>query len=233
MPIRFHFVLAFLASAGFASADVVTVTFSSQNPGGGLGTPDGLDLPTGSLVRLGYFDFGGSGFEKQSILDSQNDIGLLDEFFTVLSEVMVGFFDGKTFLDETGDVTSTDPGKNQGVPGAFTHSVTFDPVPLGHEGKQLTLWAFNADLVATASAHGIFSDADWITPASLPLNIDLATVDPGNSDDLYVGTSGPEVSGTVGGDLNKLIPAGAMVPEPSSALLLLMGLGGLLRRRRT
>ena len=217
--------LVFLASACVAGADLITVTFSAQDGGGGLGTSSGADLPTGSLVRLGYFDL-----SDQSIIDMQGDIGLLDEFFTLIAEATVGFFGGETELDEEGAVTSFNEGANRSADGAFAHQVTFDAVPLGRDGQRLVMWAFNSDAITTATEFGIFADNDWVTPTLLTLGTDLSTVDPAK--DLYVGEKGPEVSGTVGGELNKLIPIGGVVPEPSAAVLTLMGLAALAFCRR-
>ncbi|MDA0813484.1 MAG: PEP-CTERM sorting domain-containing protein [Verrucomicrobia bacterium] len=218
--------LVFFASVCIADAEVITVTFSAQNPGGALGKSSGSSLPSGSLVRLGYFDLNDS-----SILDSQRDIGLLDEFFTVVAEVMVGFFGGETILDDDLSVLSYQAGTEfaQGA-GGFAHSVTFDPVPLERDGDQLVLWAFNSDAIATATEFGIFSDDQWVTPSSLTLGFDLSTVDPNS--DLYIGQKGPEVSQELGGEFNKLVIAGSVVPEPSTGLLMLYGLGVLTLRRR-
>jgi hypothetical protein len=214
-------------SSGLASADVVTVTFSGQNKGGGLGTVDGLDLPGGSLLRLGYFDI-----DNTNVLKNQNDIGLLDAAFTIIAETMVDLFGGETILDEDGNEISNDPGESFGSNGAFGHSVTYDPVPNKQDGKKLVLWAFNAEAIGKASAHGIFSDDDWVTPSSLTLNFDLSSVDPFDPDGLYIGTEGPETSGSVGGPLNKLVAIESLiVPEPSSVLLILAS-GGLLALRR-
>lgn len=213
-----------LATASIASAEVITVTFSAQNSGGAIGTSSGSSLPTGSLIRLGYFDL-----TDNTVLESQGDISLLDEFFTVVAEVMVGFFGGETILEDDLSVKSYNAGENFSADGAFAHQVTFDPVPLERDGDQLVLWAFNSDIMENATEFGIFSDDAWVTPSSLTLNADLSSVDPNT--DLYVGTKGPETSATVGGELNKLVIA-SPVPEPSTGLLMLVGISALTLRRQ-
>ncbi|MEZ5327819.1 MAG: PEP-CTERM sorting domain-containing protein [Verrucomicrobiales bacterium] len=219
--------LLFVASVCIADAEVITVTFSAQNPGSALGNSSGSSLPSGSLVRLGYFDL-----NDPSVLDSQRDIGLLDEFFTVVAEVMVGFFGGETILEDDLSVRSYTPGDefSQGA-GGFAHSVTFDPVPLERDGDQLVLWAFNSDAIATATEFGIFSDDEWVTPASLTMGLDLSSVDP--AADIYIAKKGPELSQELGGEFNKLVIAGGnAVPEPSAGLLVVLGLSALTLRRR-
>lgn len=215
----------FFTSGCFAGAEVITVTFSAQNSGGGLGSFSGAELPSGSLVRFGYFDI-----DDDSIIDMQGDISLLDEFFTVVAEAMVGFFGGETLLDEEGNISDFNSGDNFSIDGGFAHQVTFDPVPLEREGERLVLWAFNSDTIATATEFGIFADSDWETPSSLTLTADLSTVDP--FEDLYVGDKGPEQSSALGGDLNKLVPIGVAIPEPSAVVLMLLGLAALSFRRR-
>ena len=105
--------------------------------------PLGNPCPRDRSVRLGYFDISDS-----SIIDMQGDVSLLDEFFTVVAEVMVGFFGGETILEEDGSVASYDPGQNFSTDGAFAHQVTFDPVPLERDGDRLVLWAFNSEVIA-------------------------------------------------------------------------------------
>ncbi|MGK0185120.1 MAG: hypothetical protein ACI9R3_000895 [Verrucomicrobiales bacterium] len=220
-----QFALISIASVSISEAEVITVTFSAQNSGGALGTSSGSSLPAGSLVRLGYFDV-----SDQSILESQRNISLLDEFFTVVSEVMVGFFGGETILEDDFSVKSFDAGQNFSTDGAFAHQVTFDPVPLERDGDQLVLWAFNSEAMLTATEFGIFGDDAWVTPSSLTLSADLSSVDPHS--DLYIAEKGPEISEIVGGELNKLVIAGAAVPEPSAMMLLLLGISTLAFRRR-
>ena len=215
--------LLIAATMSFGRAEVITVTFSAQGSGSALANSSGEALPTGSLVRLGYFD----DISDSSIVGMQGNVSLLDEFFTVVAEAMVGFFGGSTILEEDGTVKSFDPGSNEfPADGAFAHVVTFDPVPLERDGDRLVLWAFNSDTIATATEMGIFADDEWVTPSSLTLFPDVRSVDP--ETDLYVAVKGPEVSELVGGEFNKLVP----IPEPSTGALALLGLTGLVLKRR-
>lgn len=213
------------AGAGSVS---VTVTFGAQEMGSPLGLFDGTDLPTGNLVRFGYFTLTNSEVEANS-----GDLPLLNAAFQELAFTNVGYFGGSTVLDDTGAVTSHDDGLFYNVAvGLFAHDLTFAPEALGLLNTQYFMWAFNSPDINTATENAIFSDDGWKTPAFGSTVFDIRTVDPLSDSDVYLAVRGPEDSVLGLGDLNKLQPV-TPVPEPQGALLVAAGLAWILTRRRS
>lgn len=208
-------------------ADIVTITFSAQAAGGGVGDSSGSDLSVGSLVQFGTFSMAPS-----DVLVNSMDVGLLETAFDLLAEARIGYFGGETILDAGGTPSFYDAGTNFGAAGAFAHEVTFEPDLLGNEGERLYMWIYDAPTAAGATEYGIFSDSEWTIPSSLTMNLDMTTLDPSDALDVYIGDRGPETSATVGGSLNKLVGV-PPIPEPSvSALLGLAACLLICRRQR-
>lgn len=112
-------------------------------------------------------------------------------------------------------------------------------------GSKLYIWVYNSNVVDAGSAlslqWALISGASWNLPAitnenhALPLEFRL-----GNADQAWIGAVDPDGSGPVIGSLGHTNSNGPfdlqthnlnVVPEPSAALLGLLGLGGLMVRR--
>ena len=214
------------------AAEPVTITFSAQQPGSGLAHADGIELPAESSVRFGYFSI---PFEQ--VVAGIGTPSLLESSFIELAATRIGYFGGSTVLDESGNVFSNSepPSPWEGAPGLFGHTLTYDPAAMGLMATRYFLWVSDTPDAGSATEFGLFSDADWTSPAFGEATYDVSTVNPANPLDLYAADRGPEVSTIPAfGALNKLRTIeGIPVPEPHLPALLLLA-GGLLgcRRRR-
>ena len=186
-----------LALGSIAFSEVVTITWASQNNSSALGTADGKELPSGSLVRLGIF-----GVSGEELVANASNAAYLEANFIELSRELIGRFGGELVVDGHGGTEPT----NYNVDGVFAQKVSFDSAELA--GQRLSIWAFNADASHLSTEHAIFSQPDWIVPerATDILQIGLESLDPLNHKTVYLAERGPELSATAGGFLNKLIP---------------------------
>jgi hypothetical protein len=211
-----------LGGAGLLHAGSSTIVFSAQDVGSGVGGVDGTDLAVGTLVRFGYFD------AAVDVAANWQDISLLNTHFTELAHTFTGYFNGNTTLDNTGAVLSTNNGDNLNYPGAFGASVSLDANALGIASTRMYIWAFDSSSTGTASAHAIFSDSAWAIGSRFTGTFDIGVVRSSDPGDVYLALLGPETSGTLSGPVNKL----QSVPEPSSFLFGILGLGSLFLTRR-
>ncbi len=212
-------------TASASQAGPFTVTFSAQNNGSPLGLSNGTDLPTGSLVRFGYFTI-----PLNDVLAKFDQISLLNGCFVELAYTQIGMFGGSTSLNNDFSVASRSDGlSTPGAVGVFAHNVTFDAQAMNLIGTtNFWIWAFNTDSINTATEHGMFSADSWTTSSFGTAVFDVGDTSPSDPTDIYQATKGPEQSSLELGTLNKLIP----VPEPTSGLLASFGLLFLVSRRR-
>lgn len=201
-----------------------TVTFGAQNTGSPLGLSSGTDLPTGSLIRFGYFTI-----SEAEVLAKFDQLTLLDGCFVELASTHVGEFGGSTVLNTDFTIQSHTGGSMFPAPGAFAHNVTFDAAAMNLVGTtRFWIWAFNSGTLPTATEHGMFSDETWATSSFGTATYDVGDPSPSDPNDIYYATEGPEQSSIGMGTLNKL----QAIPEPTAGALALAGLGLLFRRRR-
>jgi hypothetical protein len=205
--------LSFAAVAGLAVANAATI-----NVGQGFGTNVGVVAQTSSgtvLSNGGYYIAIGS-------------------FATVPTVVPVGTDSGASFLAAvnsfnifTSLTSPTAAGATQGsITGAFTSTGGVDPAVFNL--KQIYFLVGNGSTKENSTEFGIFSVVTTF-PANVAQSGATAVTVGGVTNIVPLLNAGGEFDTIGGRDTFLLINP---VPEPSTALLGLLGLAGLLRRRR-
>lgn len=225
------FVCAVLAVCAVENANAATIAWGAQLDNG-LSSASGAELAAGSLIRLGYFNLSDS-----VIIDNKTNISFLNSNFIEAGTARIG--DGLDGIASNFSASST---------------VNTSPAGLNLEGKQMVLWAFRSSdnssvssSINTALEIGIFylaNSDDWLFPAQagneVTATIDLtdltnvagtALVTGGIGEvqaKVLVGMFHSGASSSTGGPNFAL----AVVPEPATAGLAMMGGAALLLRRR-
>jgi len=181
-------------------------------------------LDFGDQIRVGFF----SSSSLSTVVNNWNSGSYanlsalstaLNAIFTPIGET--GFFGTST----GGKVTINDKQNLVTVDGAITTNITsLDPVGSTHSGKQIYLWATDDATWSSATALAVVTDATWTVPAANATNLTVNTafINLASSSELILGGSGPLVSG-----VNSI----SLIPEPSSASLLALGMAGLVALR--
>ena len=196
----------------------VTIAVNS-NGGSPFADSSGTVLPDGSVVRVGYFDLGSAGV--LNTLQTSTDYVALNALFTPLAEGLAG----------AGTVSQSGATGNQLVinslssAGAIFGSISGIDASYLTPGMDLSVWVFNDSNPLAATEWGIFSattrsGSNWDFPNDLGAST-LSTFEIDNV-----------VRGLDTGSQFRLAPVVVPVPEPGSLLLLFVGSGLLLRRRR-
>jgi|GEM_PF-3517659 len=189
MKIPFILMAACLLPA-IAPAAPLSVTWGAQGSGAALATATGQELPSGCLVRLGFFDQSVSQLQE-----SAWDLGFLERHFTEIARTHTGEFDGTQFA----------------VAGSFAQTFALDSaqLPSGTSNRSLWVWACNASEAPAATEIGLFTHADWKLNSSLVGGLiwDLNQVE---ADGLVVGSTSPTQSPTLGGQMNQLSDLGVL-----------------------
>lgn len=168
----------------------LTITWGAQGAGGALATSAGAELPSGCLVRLGFFD--------QSLTEVQRsayDVGFLDRHFTELARATTGEFDGTRF-DVAGSFAQTFPADSAHLPPTLVN-------------RTVVVWACNASSLAEATEIGIFTSSSWQLSNGLVGGLiwDLSQIEAGG---LVLGSFSPTQSPTLGGQMNQLVSLRAL-----------------------
>jgi len=168
-------------------------------------------VPDNSLLRLGVFDI--TDLEIQA---NKLDIAYLDVHFTLFAEGGVG--------DGAGDAAG------------FWAISSIGLANPSFVGKPIYLWVFNTSTLGSATEHGIFSatPASWVFPDDLALPpSDSTAIELAQVDQFVVGSVGPTLNfGTDAAPVFVATYRLSAIPEPTTALLVGMGLVGALAARR-
>jgi hypothetical protein len=179
---RFLFLLLSLGSV--CRAVPVTLVFSAQSSGGGLGDAAGNELPPGCRVLAGSFD----------LTPAQVSAAATDQFTLFAA-----------FRSYGSGVIGTFNGTPQNVSGGFSQQVTVDSAVAG--GKRIYLWAFNAPSPGEASAHVLLSSPAWVMPGFGSLTCEVSQVPAADPAAVFVATRAAGMnSPTLGGLLNRAVP---------------------------
>ena len=210
-----------VALAALANPAQAQVTVNWNALENGLGTSAGVDLPIGSLVRIGSF----IDLTDEQIQANQFDRDLLNDSFREFGATAIG--------------KGTEDGENpSGYPAHWNESTSDLTDLLGLTGRQIYIWAFDAPSVGAATQHGIFtsSDSSWVFPSSSgsppppPTNINLEQVGlPAGI--IVLGDFGIGTSDATGQALFNL----TAIPEPSAyaAVFGVIGVGCAVWLRRS
>jgi len=209
------------------SAPAATINWSATPaPGYGFDQTSGIDLPVGSLLRVGTFNISDTLIAQNAFDVSYLNANFVEAGFTTIGTGIAG----------------------NPKDGFFTATSNYNAVTTALTSRQVYLWVFKSSTdtnpgtsLASATEIGIFympfaDDPDWAFPADAPaFPTTVAVADlVGPSDvirpqaKLVVGTYGPGNSGLTGKKNFTL----STVPEPGSALLALGGSLLLLARRQ-
>ena len=176
--------LLLLALGPLCRAVPVTLVFSAQSSGGGLGDAAGNELPPGSRVLAGSFDL----TPAQVTAAATNQFTLFAAFRSYGSAV-IGTFNGTP----------------QNVSGGFSEQVTVDSAVAG--GKRIYLWAFNAPSPGEATEHVLLSSPAWVMPGFGSLTCEVSQVPAADPAAVFIATRAAGVtSPTLGGLLNRAVP---------------------------
>lgn len=187
-------VLAIVAGlSGEANASTVNWGATISN---GLATSNGVALPTGDLVKLGYFTI-----SNAAIRSSASDLTLLNTSFVQYASGAIG--DG-----------------GLGLPGFFSDaSINNNPT---FAGRAIYYWVFNASTLEASTQTGIFTSTNpaFVFPSDTPVpgatTTDINQVDQ-NANGIIIGSYNATGSiGAGGAPFYNL----AVIPEPSSYVLL-------------
>jgi PEP-CTERM motif len=209
---RFLPILAALALLPM-SAQAANVVANSLASGPGGNPPPrqvtsslGSDLPTGALVRVGFFN---NAAANMAVLTG-NDFNAINSLFLPLGEDAGSTADGTTGpirVNANGDIG----GSITNIDNAYMAA-----------GNPLWLWVLNSAATSpTPSEWAIFRDSTWMMPSGIG-SINLQT--------WQIDSAGEVLRGALSGA--NQIRLQQAIPEPGSLGLAGVALLGLVRRRR-
>ena len=181
-------------------------------------------LDFGDQIRVGFF----SSSSLSTVVNNwkTGSYANLSALSTALNAIFTPIGETGSFGTASGGkVTINDKQNLTTVDGAISLNITsLDPVASGHGGKQIYLWATDDASWSSATALAVVTDATWIVPSANASNVTVNTayINLASSAELILGGSGPIVSG-----VNSI----SLIPEPSSASLLALGVAGLVALR--
>jgi hypothetical protein len=176
--------LLLLALGPLCRAVPVSLVFSAQSSGGGLGDASGNELPAGSRVLAGSFDL-----TPAQVSAAATDQFTLFAAFRSYCSAVIGTFNGTP----------------QNVSGGFSAQVTVDSAVAG--GKRIYLWAFNAASPGAATEHVLLSSPAWVMPGFGSLTCEVSQVPAADPAAVFIATRAAGVtSPTLGGLLNRAVP---------------------------
>jgi hypothetical protein len=199
--------LALAMNSGHAALTITGATASSYS----LALSSGVILPDGAIFQIGYYNS------------------------AVTSASFSGLTSGSAF--ETGwNSLASSTGNAFDIAGLRSATAILATGVNTYEGKVLLMLVGNASTMSLSSQAGVFANSTWIAPVNptgiVPTDYSFDVSDAGTQalfGSLSLGTGAYPLDGVV--DSARLA---VIIPEPSSASLLALGMAGLvaLRARR-
>ena len=190
-----------------SSYSALTITGSSANSYN-FALSNGNVLPDGGMFQIGYY----SSALSSSYFSGLTTASSFETGWTSLASSTANFFDAS---------------------GMRTVSVLLETGVNTHEGKNLAMLVGNAGTISGSSQVGVFSNSAWIIPANptgiTPGDFGADIFDSGTVayfGSLSLGTGAYAAEGVVNS-----ANLAAIIPEPSSASLLAIGVAGLVALR--
>lgn len=220
--------LSFLAAS---LSSVSAATLIADNVSSGLTRADGTTALANGRVRFGTFVV-----SNLDITANANNLAYLDANFrevvnysgAISSFATDGFFDNSTLGTSANYAggSTTYGGTTYDLSSGATNNVANDIA-----GSNIYMWVLNNAALASATEQAIFASTyAWTDTDVAPSNDSSFDMTPSALTAL-VGQVGTGADIGAGAASHRLSAIGA-VPEPSRALLVLLGIGGLFLRRR-
>ena len=204
-----------LLSLGLSTGQTAqTIVFGAQTDDS-LGLQNGTAVPLNSQILLGYYTVAVTSSTFTAFTSASQFLNN----FTQLGSATMGF-----------DVDS-DPGTPNEA-GLFAGGANILTGVATHNGKQLVYIVGNSSTIAASSQLGVFTSTSWILPnnPSGPtpqvVSTDINQVLNNSSGILFGGFT------TAGGPYGDLYRLQVVIPEPSTASLMMIGAAGLVALRR-
>jgi hypothetical protein len=196
-------ILALSVNSGYSALTIVGSSQNSYN----FALSSSAVLPDGGVFQIGYYN-----------------TPLTSSYFSGL-ETASAFETGWTLL-----ASSTE--NAFGYAGLRSASIALATGVNTHEGKTLTMLVGNAGTISGSSQVGVFSNSAWIIPAN-PTGITPADLGGDIFDSGTVAYFGSLSLGTGAYPGDGVVNSAnlALIPEPSSASLLAIGVAGLVALR--
>ena len=200
-------ILALAMNSGYAALTITGATASSYN----FALSNGSILTDGAIFQIGYYN---------SVVTSAS--------FSGLSSASA-FETGWTSL-------ASSTGNAFDIPGLRSATADLATGVNTYEGKSIVMLVGNASTISGSTQVGVFSNSNWIVPVNptgiTPFDYAFDVSDVGTQalfGSLSLGTGAYQADGVVNS-----ARLAAVIPEPSSASLLAIGVAGLvaLRARR-
>ena len=190
-----------------SSHSALSITGSTQNTFN-FALSNGNVLTDGGVFQIGYYSIPLSGSYFSGLTDASSfEIG-----WTSLASSTANLYD---------------------APGMRNASVTFETGVNTHEGQTLTMLVGNAGTISGSTEVGVFSNSAWLIPANptgiVPGDFGADIFDPGTV--AYVGLLSPGTGAYPSDGIVNSANLAVIIPEPSSASLLALGVAGLVALR--
>ena len=190
-----------------SSHSALSITGSTQNTFN-FALSSGNVLTDGGVFQIGYY----SNPLSASYFSGLTDASSFETGWTSLASSTANYFD---------------------LSGIRSASVTIETGVNTHEGKILTMLVGNAGTISGSSQVGVFSNSAWLIPANptgiTPGDFGADIFDPGTV--AYFGLLSLCTGAYPGFGVENSANLAVIIPEPSSASLLALGVAGLVALR--
>lgn len=211
---RIGLAVLLFVSFGLESRAAQTIVFGAQSDDS-LGLANNTAVPLNSQILLGYYTVAVSSSSFTAFTSASQFLNN----FTQLGSAVMGF-----------DVDSIPSTPNE--PGLFAGGATIATGVTTHDGKQLVYIVGNTSNISTSTQLGVFTSTSWIlpnnptgpTPQVVSTDINQVL---NNANNILFGSYV-----TAGGPYGDLYRLQAVIPEPSTGALLMIGAVGLVALRR-